>query len=33
MLLDLEDFEVIVPILRPCAVLLPVVTGVGYDYG
>ena len=33
MSLDLEAFEVIVPIVRPCAVLLLVVTGVGLDCG
>ena len=33
MSLDLEAFEVIVPIVRPCAVLLFVVTGVGSGCG
>ena len=29
MLFDLEALEFMVPIVRPCAVLLSVVTGVG----
>ena len=31
--LELEDFEVMVPIVRPCVVLLSVVNGMGSDCG
>jgi hypothetical protein len=31
--LDLDALEVMVPIVSPCAVLLSVVMGVGFDLG